>query len=55
MPFRKSENDILYFNSLKRKYSNILKGLLMRINPSTEVINRIELSKSILKELENLI
>lgn len=55
MPFRKSENDILYFDSLKRKYSNILKGLLMRKNPSTEVINRIELSKSILKELENLI
>ena len=55
MTLRKTENDILYFNALKRKYSNILKGLSMRNNPSKEILDRINLSKDILKELDCLL
>lgn len=55
MSKRMSENDILYFNSLKNKYNNILKGLLMRKAPPKEVLSRIILVQNILKELNNLL
>lgn len=55
MSIRMNDNDIVYYENLLNKHKHILSGLLHRIEPDKETSERINLSKMLIKELNDIL